>query len=93
MVPMLQGRGGHAQKVLQERLHAEGRQRRAEEDGGELAVADAVEVEVAGGAVEQLDVLDELVPLGLAQHVDEHGVVQIDLGGAGLLGVGVGGEV
>ena len=88
-----EGRGGHAEKVLQEGLHAEGGQSRAEKDGGELAVAYPVQVKVAGGPVQQLDVLDELVPPGLAQHVGEDGVVQVDLGGAGLFGVGVGGEV
>ena len=56
------GGGGHAQEVLQERLHAEGRQRGAEEHRGELAVADAV----AGRSRRQAPssssiVLDELV--------------------------------
>ena len=56
-------------------------------------MAHPVQVKVTGGAVQQGDVLDELVPPGLPQHVGENRVVQINLRGPGLLGVGVGGEV
>ena len=64
-----------AEKVLQERLHPEGGEGRAEEHRGELPVAHPVQVKGAGGPVQQLDVLNELVPPGLAQHVGQDGVV------------------
>ena len=88
-----QGGGGHAQKFLQEGLHAEVGEGGAEEHRGQLAVAHPVQVEVAGGPVQQLDLPHELLPLVRPDQVGQGGVVGLDLGGGGRPGVGVGGEV
>ena len=87
-----EGRGGHAQKALQERLHAEVRQRAAEEHGRERAVSHGVEVELAPRA-EQLDLVGEVVAPFLPNEIDQRGIVQRDLGHAGLLRVARVGEV
>ena len=55
-----QGGGGHAQEVLQEGLHPEVGQGRAEEHRGELAVAHPVHVKLRPRAVQQLDVVGQL---------------------------------
>ena len=88
-----QGRGGHAQKLLQEGLHAEVGEGGAEEHRGQLAVAHPVQIKVAGGAVQQVDFVHQLVPLGGANEVGQGGVVGLNDGGGSRLGVGIGGEV
>ena len=56
-------------------------------------MAHPVHVEVAGGPVQQLDLVGELVLFGLADEPGQSRVVQLDLGGSGGPGVGVGGEM
>src|SRR5699024_2547606 len=94
-VPRLSGQGGgsHAEKLLQKGLHAEVGEGGAEEHRGQLAVAHTAEVKVAAGPVQQLNLVHQPVPLPLADEVGQGGVVRLDDGGGGRLGVGVGGEV
>ena len=88
-----QGSGRHAEKLLQEGLHTEVGRGGAEKHRRQLAVAHPVQVEVTGGPVQQFDLIHQLVPLGLPDQVGQGGVVGLDLGGGGCLGVGVGGEM
>ena len=75
-------RGGQVQELLQERLHAEVRERRAEEHRRQLARQHGVKVELVGGAVEQLDVVHQVAVVFLADQLVKRGVAQfgLDLG-------------
>ena len=73
-----QGRGGHVQKFVQERLHAEGGQSRAEEHGALLSRPDLLQVELRPCA-QQLHFLLELLPLFLADELAHMGILQIHL--------------
>ena len=56
-------------------------------------MAHPVQVEVTRGPVQQLDLIHQLVPLGLADQTGKGGIVRLDLRGGGRTGVGVGGEM
>ena len=85
-----QRRRGHLQEMLQEGLHAEVGQRRAEKHRRERAVLHGGEVKLPPRA-EQLNLVCKRVALLLPQQIDQCGVVQVDLGDCGLFGVaGVG---
>ena len=56
-------------------------------------MAHPVQIKVAGGAVQQVDFVHQLVPLGGANEVGQGGVVGLNDGGGSRLGVGIGGEV
>ena len=71
--------GGQAQELFQERLNTEVRQSRAEEHGGQLAVLHGVEVELFRRAVQQLNVLGQLLMVGSANQVVQAGVAQLGL--------------
>ena len=72
------GRLGVAQKAVQERLDAEVVGGGAEEHGGQLPGKDLVHVELVPGHVQELDVLHELVVVGLADLLRALGVVDGD---------------
>ena len=79
-----QGRRGHAEELLQERLHAEGGEGGAEEHGGQGAVPHSLHVKLPSGP-QQLHLLPEGGGLLCADHVLQRRVVQGHLGGADLL--------
>ena len=87
------GSGGHTQEFLQKGLHTEVGQRRAKKDWGQLSMAHPLQIKVAGGTVQQLDLVHQLAVLALADQLGQSGVVHLDLSGGGGFGVGVGGEV
>ena len=80
-----QGRGRKTQKIRQERLHPEVRERRAKEHRRQHAVAHLVQIEFIGRAVQQLDVLAESVVQRLRQQFVQAGVAQLRLDLFGLL--------
>ena len=88
-----QGGGGHLEEMLQEGLHTEVGQSGAEEHRGQFAVADPVQVKLSGGAVQQLDLIGELLMEAAANEVIQVGIAQLHLGSGGGLGAAVGGEV
>ena len=74
-----QGRGGQPQEFFQERLHAEVGQRRTEEHGAEVAGVHRVHVKIVAGAVQQLDVLAELLVQRGGEQLVQPGVAQLRL--------------
>ena len=87
--------GGQPQEVFQERLHAEVGQRRTEEDGAQLAFQHLVEVKFLGSAVQQLDLVHQLLVQVGGQQLVQCGIAQLSLGLFDLLdavGAAVAGE-
>ena len=78
--------GGQAQELLQERLHAEVGERRAEEHRRQLACAHRVQIELVGGAIEQLDVVHEVLVVVGADELVKGCVAQLGLDLGDLLG-------
>jgi len=72
--------GGQPQEVFQERLHAEVGQRRTEEDGAQLAFQHLVEVKFLGSAVQQLDLVHQLLVQVGSQQLVQCGIAQLGLG-------------
>ena len=87
----VQGRRGHAKELLQEGLHAEVGQGGAEEHGAQGPRADGLHVKIPARA-QQLHLLPEGLPAGLADIVGGSGVLQVHLYGGGLLAPALGGE-
>ena len=79
-----QGRRGHAEKLLQKRLHTEGGEGGAEEHRGQGAVPHGLQVKLPAGP-QQLHFLPQGGGLCLADHVLQGGIVQSHLSGADLL--------
>ena len=88
-----EGSGGHPEKLLQEGLNAEAGESGAEEHRGQLAVAHCLQIQLLTGPVQQLQLVPELVAVGLADDLGQPGIVQSDLLAVGGLGAAVGGEV
>ena len=65
------------EKLLEERLDAEVRERAPEEDGGEIAREQRRVVERVAGRVEEPDLLHELVVRVLAEELDQRGIIEI----------------
>ena len=87
--------GGQAEEILQERLDAEVGQRRAEENGAELAAQHLVQIKFLGGTVQQLDLIGELLVQIGGQQLVQCGIAQLGLGLLDLLdavGAAVAGE-
>ena len=86
-----QGRRRHLQEGLEERLHAEVRQGRAEEHRAEPAAADLVHVEFAA-CTEQLDIVAQLLPAVRADELADTRIVEQDLLAVGAALAGHAGE-
>ena len=87
--------GGEAEEVLEEGLDAEVGQRRAEEHGAQLAAQHAVEVKFLGSAVQQLDLVHQLLVQVGGEQLVQCGIAQLGLGLLDLLdavGAAVAGE-
>ena len=56
-------------------------------------MADPLHIKVTGRAIQQFDLISQLVPLGLANQAGQLRIIQFNLGGSGCLGVGVGSKV
>ena len=87
--------GGEPQEVLQKRLHAEVGQSRAKEHGAQLTAQHLVEVKFLGSAVQQLDLVHQLLVQVGGQQLVQCGIAQFGLGLVDLLhavGAAVAGE-
>ena len=71
-----QGRQCHPQEVLQEGLHTEVGEGRAEEHRRQITVVDALLIEVVGGTVQKLQILHELVVIFLCQKLRKRRILQ-----------------
>ena len=72
-----QWRRGQAQELFQERFHAKVGQRGAKEYGAQLAVLHSVQVKLFGGAIQQLNVVSQLLVVGRADQFVHFGGAQL----------------
>ena len=77
--------GGEPQEVFKEGLHAEVGQCRAEEHGAQLTAQHLVQIKLLGSAVQQLDLVHQLLVQIGGQQLVQCGVAQLGLGLADLL--------
>ncbi|MPM44841.1 hypothetical protein SDC9_91523 [bioreactor metagenome] len=88
-----QGRRGHGQKVLQKGLHTEVCKGRAEEHRRELPVAHPLHVKLAGGPLQQLNIVGKLLMKFFSDQPVQAGVAGLHLGGRCRPGAAMAGEV
>jgi len=72
--------GGEPQEVLQKRLHAEVGQSGTKEHGAQLAAQHLLEVKFLGGAVQQLDLIHQLLVQIRGEQLVQCGIAQLGLG-------------
>ena len=82
-------RRGQTQELLEEGLHAKVGERRAKERRAQLAAGHGVQVELVAGAIEQLDVVHQVLMVFLADELVHGRIAQLGLDLGDLLG-GVG---
>ena len=82
-------RRGQAQELLEEGLHTKVGERRAKERRAQLAAGHSIQVELVAGAIEQLDVVHQVLVVLLADELVHGRIAQLGLDLGDLLG-GVG---
>ena len=82
-------RRGQTQELLEEGLHTKVGERRAKERRAQLAAGHGIQVELVAGAIEQLDVVHQVLMVLFANKLVHGGVAQLGLDLGDLLG-GVG---
>ena len=79
-------RRGQAQELLEEGLHTKVGERRAKERRAQLAAGHSIQVELVAGAIEQLDVVHQVLVVLLADELVHGRIAQLGLDLGDLLG-------